>query len=122
MYASECFKLDKRTYRSIPCLRHALEGNLQGFVKVAETSGSEAPNSVVNYTYSKSGDTPLILAAKYGHEDLLLYILKNGGDLEHRNNNGKRALHEAAHSGSHECVEALLEAGAQVDVLKRADW
>ncbi len=69
------------------------------------------------------GDTPLLVAARHGHVTLLDALCKGCGvPLEHRNSDGKTALHEAAQSGKEECVQYLLSQGAKVDALKRADW
>ena len=46
----------------------------------------------------------------------------HGVPLEHMNSDGKTALHEAAQNSQTECIEYLLEQGAKVDALKRADW
>ena len=42
--------------------------------------------------------------------------------VDQRNLEFKTALHEAAQTGHHEAVRLLLESGAEVDSLKRADW
>ena len=69
------------------------------------------------------GDTPLLVAARHGHVTLLEALHRGRGvPLEHRNSDGKTALHEAAQSGKEGCVQYLLSQGAKVDALKRADW
>ncbi|XP_066525269.1 ankyrin repeat domain-containing protein 16 isoform X2 [Hoplias malabaricus] len=73
--------------------------------------------------FGKSGDTLLHYAARHGHTDILRYFIEELGiDIELYNNDYKRAMHEAA-SMSHElCVQYLIERGAKIDCLKRADW
>ena len=114
------YKIDDNSYAKIPCLRFAMEGNLDGMRRLlAEASAKE---TVVNYTYKKSTDTPLILASRYGHVSVASLLLENGSNVEHHNIDGKTALHDAAQNGNLECLEVLLMAGAHVNALKRADW
>ncbi|XP_074725754.1 ankyrin repeat domain-containing protein 16 [Strix uralensis] len=73
--------------------------------------------------YGRSGDTLLHHAARYGHRDILTYLVESlGMDVEVFNSDYKRPLHEAASMGHGECVSYLLERGASVDCLKKADW
>lgn len=78
--------------------------------------------AILNCVHMKSGDTPIVVAARHGHLDLIKSLLLRGVDIEQRNKDLKRALHEAA-AGSHlHCVKFLLSQSAEVDCLKRADW
>ncbi|NWS78419.1 ANR16 protein, partial [Crotophaga sulcirostris] len=73
--------------------------------------------------YGRLGETLLHHAARYGHRDVLAYLVEElGMDLEAFNRDYKRPLHEAASMGHGECVSYLLERGASVDSLKKADW
>ncbi|NXI41389.1 ANR16 protein, partial [Galbula dea] len=73
--------------------------------------------------YGRSRDTLLHYAARYGHQDVLAYLVEElGMDIEVVNSDYKRPLHEAASMGHRECVSYLLERGASVDCLKKADW
>lgn len=72
---------------------------------------------------NKHGDTPFLVAARAGHASLLETMYRQHGvSLEHRNADGKTALHEAAQNGRDQCIEYLVRQGAKVDALKRADW
>lgn len=72
---------------------------------------------------NSGGDTPLLLAARHGHVDVLRYLHEELAlSLEQANADQKRALHEAAGASRPECVLYLLSHGAQVDSFKRADW
>ncbi|NWR58626.1 ANR16 protein, partial [Bucorvus abyssinicus] len=76
-----------------------------------------------NQRYGRSGDTLLHHAARYGHWDILAYLVEVlGMDVEAYNSDYKRPLHEAASMGHGECVSYLLDRGASVDCLKKADW
>ncbi|NXF27643.1 ANR16 protein, partial [Rhodinocichla rosea] len=62
-------------------------------------------------------------AARLGHRDVLEFLVQEVGmDVEVANGDYKRPLHEAASMGHRECVSFLLERGAGVDCLKKADW
>ena len=72
---------------------------------------------------NKHGDTPFLIAARHGHWELLRKLFaEHGVSLEHTNTDGKGALHEAAQNGHTSCANFLIQAGACVDCLKRADW
>ena len=111
---------ERKKYSSIPCMRFSLLGNLVDFKELCNID--DATTTIINYVYKKSGDSPLLLAARYGHKDLLEFLLRNGVDMEHKNLDGKRALHEACFSGCLKCVEILLEQNVVVDPLKHGDW
>ncbi|KAM9028941.1 ankyrin repeat domain-containing protein 16 isoform 1-T1 [Ara ararauna] len=75
------------------------------------------------WRYGHLGDTLLHHAARYGHRDVLTFLVEDlGMDVEVFNGDYKRPLHEAASMGHEECVSFLLERGASVDCLKKADW
>ena len=72
---------------------------------------------------NKHGDTALLVAARFGHQPLLRTLVEvHGVHLETSNVDGKTGLHEAAQQGHSDCVRYLLQKGAKVDSLKRADW
>lgn len=78
--------------------------------------------AILNCVHSRSGDTPIIVASRHGHLDLLKFLIHRGVDIEQRNKDLKRALHEAA-AGCHlECVKLLILQNVEIDCLKRADW
>ncbi|XP_061124544.1 ankyrin repeat domain-containing protein 16 [Syngnathus typhle] len=73
--------------------------------------------------FGRSGDTLAHYAARHGRLDILDFLIKEvGTDVEVYNNDYKRPLHEAASMGHLACVSYLLQKGAQVDSLKKADW
>jgi len=51
--------------------------------------------------------SPLILAAQYGRWEAVVYLIKNGADVNQRDINGDTALHWAAYKG-YEDVTGLL--------------
>ncbi|KAL8222496.1 UNVERIFIED_CONTAM: hypothetical protein K2H54_077093 [Gekko kuhli] len=73
--------------------------------------------------FGRSGDTLLHYAARHGHLSILRYLVETlEMDIELCNNDYKRPLHEAASMGHRDGVLYLLERGAAVDCLKKADW
>ncbi|XP_013369122.1 PREDICTED: ankyrin repeat domain-containing protein 16 isoform X3 [Chinchilla lanigera] len=69
-----------------------------------------------------AGDTLLHCAARHGRRDTLAYLVEAWGmDIEAANRDYKRPLHEAAAMGHRDCVCYLLDRGASVDCLKKAD-
>lgn len=72
---------------------------------------------------NKNGDGSMLLAARHGHLELLRILYEQHGlHLECSNSDRKRPLHEAAQNSHVECAQYLIEQGAEVDSLKRADW
>ncbi|XP_072713078.1 ankyrin repeat domain-containing protein 16 isoform X2 [Ciconia boyciana] len=108
--------------RPRPLLRLVQEGRLD--LLRDELRPDDALSSAVrSQRYGRSGDTLLHHAARYGHQDVLAYLVEAlGMDVEVFNSDYKRPLHEAASMGHRECVCFLLERGASVDCLKKADW
>ena len=59
-------------------------------------------------TPNKDGDTPLIVAARHGHLEIVKLLLVKGATLLHHNNQGRSALLESAANG-HMAVLTLLQ-------------
>ena len=101
-------------------LRLVQNNRREEFIRMVESSTDR--KAILNCVHLKSGDTPIIVASRHGHIDLLKFLISCGVDIEQRNKDLKRALHEAA-AGSHlECTRLLISNNAEVDCLKRADW
>jgi len=56
--------------------------------------------------------TPLILACKYGRDDIAKFLIKAGSSINSAEKTGYTALIWAAVNGNESCVRALLSAGA----------
>ena len=101
-------------------LRLVQSNRREEFIRMVESSTDR--KAILNCVHLKSGDTPIIVASRNGHIDLLKFLISCGVDIEQRNKDLKRALHEAA-AGSHlECIRLLISNNVEVDCLKRADW
>jgi ankyrin repeat protein len=70
-----------------------------------------SPNVDVN-GIDEHGNTPLILAARSGHDDAVTALLIAKADVNVKNDEGKTALMLAAEGGHDETVRALTQAGA----------
>ncbi|XP_026219809.1 LOW QUALITY PROTEIN: ankyrin repeat domain-containing protein 16 [Anabas testudineus] len=104
-------------------VKFAQEGQLSSLEKQLASGGPAALQAVRRQHFGRSGDTLLHYAARHGHLDTVEYLTKGVGmEVEVRNNDYKRPLHEAASMGHCACVSYLLQEGAKVDSLKKADW
>ncbi|KFV67192.1 Ankyrin repeat domain-containing protein 16, partial [Dryobates pubescens] len=103
-------------------LRLVQEGRME-FLRDELQKDTTLGSVVQNQRYGRLRDTLLHHAARYGHQDILAYLVEVlEMDIEVCNSDYKRPLHEAASMGHGECVSYLLERGASVDCLKKADW
>lgn len=70
-----------------------------------------SPNVDVNGV-DEHGNTPLIEAARFGHDEVVTALLIAKADMNVKNGEGKTALMLAAEGGHDETVRALTQAGA----------
>jgi ankyrin repeat protein len=70
-----------------------------------------SPNVDVN-GIDDQGNTPLIQAARFGHDEVVTALLIAKADVKTKNDEGKTALMLAAEGGHDETVRALTQAGA----------
>lgn len=61
------------------------------------------------------GNTPLYLAARGGHEELVRRLLGRGASTDMMNTRGQTALHAACERGHKGVAQMLVEGGANVD-------
>jgi len=114
----DAFPKDASGIACIPVMKAVINNDI---ITVSELIADEP--SIVNFVYKKSHDSVLLIAARYRRVEILQLLIDHGADVEHRNVNLKRALHEASGSGCVQCVRHLLRRGrANVDALKHADW
>jgi len=96
------------------------QGNTERFGQILAKLSTDRRLLLGLQTY-RMGDTALHAAARHGQLGMLADLL-SWIPLESTNNDGKTALHEAAASENLEVTKYLLDQGANVDALKRADW
>ena len=70
-----------------------------------------SPNVDVNGV-DEHGNTPLIEAARFGHDDVVTALLIARADTKVKNAEGKTALMLAAEGGHDETIRVLTQAGA----------
>jgi ankyrin repeat protein len=109
LFATQGCSVAKRATRSAETdalLRAARTGN-------ADTVRSllASPNVDVNGV-DEHGSTPLIEAARFGHDEVVAALLMAKADLNAKNDEGKNALMLAAEGGHDETVTLLTLAGA----------
>ena len=75
----------------------------------------EADPALVN-AKDENGRTPLHLAARGKHLDVLRYLVEKDADLNALDNNGTAPLYTLAGSGQTEAARLLIEKGADIDV------
>nr|XP_055046909.1 ankyrin repeat domain-containing protein 16 [Misgurnus anguillicaudatus] len=106
-------------------LKHLIKAVQHGDLCTVKQQLSEHANkqSIIYTHFGKSGDTFLHYAARYGHLDILRYLVEElNMNIEVYNNDYKRALHEASSMSHYESVRYLIARGAKIDSLKKADW
>lgn len=94
-----------RTAETDALLRAAAAGNADS-VRTLVAS----PNVDVNGV-SETGDTPLIEAARLGHDDVVRILLLAKADPNIKSKDGKTALQLASEGGHEESVALLTQAG-----------
>lgn len=81
-----------------------------------------APTIEVNNAHSTDGATPLFLASKYGHADVVKELSAQSAEVDKTDNNGCTPLLVASQNGHLEAVQALLQAGANPDISPNGDY
>ena len=108
-----------------PVVQRVLQASQSGDLDILSQAiaDHDTEDHDISMCRNKAGDTPMLLAARHGHVEVLRYLDENISlSLEQANLDHKRSLHEAAGAGRLQCVQYLLKRGVQVDSLKRADW
>lgn len=65
------------------------------------------------------GNTALILAAKFGHDDIVRLILMNGADANVKDSDGKTCLMYATENDHQDIMKVLYQYGADVEADDR---
>lgn len=104
--------LDKQLAITLYAIDYAPEHRRQdiNFANAVELMDKEADVQVKS-GYG-TGDTFLILAARYNRNDLIPRILTHGAEINTQNKRGVTALMAAARAGNADTIKTLLETGA----------
>ena len=85
--------------------RATIEGNTEMVKSLVSSPGAD-----VNAT-NERGSTPLLEAARFGHDDICRVLIAAGADLKAKDNDGKTALMLAIQNNHDDVVRVLKEAG-----------
>ena len=72
---------------------------------------TSSPGVDVNAT-DETGSTPLLEAARFGHEDICRILIASGANLKSKDRDGKTALQLAIQGDHEDVVRVLKQAGA----------
>ncbi|XP_063981031.1 ankyrin repeat domain-containing protein 16-like [Diachasmimorpha longicaudata] len=104
-------------------LRAAQHGDLD---KLKELSQRYEIQDWTVYRHDSTGDTALHIAAREGHLEIAKCLCNDWSypafKVDVTNKDMKRPLHDASQFAHSDIVEFLIDQGAEVDALKRADW
>ncbi len=78
-------------------------------------------HTILNYPNPEFKSTPLFAAAGYGTKEQVRWLLANGANPNHIKEDTQRPLHNAAHTGNVPTAQALLAAGAKLE-MKSDEW
>jgi ankyrin repeat protein len=70
-----------------------------------------------NHLYNENDLTPVMLASKLNHYEILELLLKKDLDVNATNDEGKSALHFACAEGNDDIVYLLIQNGADINLL-----
>ena len=85
--------------------RATIEGNTDMVKSLVSSPGAD-----VNAT-NERGSTPLLEAARYGHDDICRVLIAAGANLKAKDNDGKTALMLAVQGNHDDVVRILKQAG-----------
>jgi hypothetical protein len=102
---TNCARQTARNSQTDALFRATREGNTDMVKSLVSSPGAD-----VNAT-DERGSTPLLEAARYGHEDIARVLIAAGADLKAKDKDGKTALMLAVQGDHDEVVRILKQAG-----------
>ncbi len=102
--------LFKQTYKKVSLNGQLLNAAKKGYPRMARILIAAKAN--INVTKHSNYKTPLHLAAKYGHLDVVKVLIDSQANLAATDYEHKTPLHHAAQYGHLDIVKALIAAGA----------
>jgi ankyrin repeat protein len=103
---TNCSRPAERNPQTDALFRATIEGNTDMVRSLLSSPGAD-----VNAT-NERGSTPLLEAARYGHDDVTRVLIAAGADIKAKDNDGKTALMLAVQGNHDEVVRVLKQAGA----------
>lgn len=100
-----CAQQRARNTQTEALFRATVEGNTDMVRSLVSSPGAD-----VNAT-DERGNTPLLEAARYGHEDICRVLIAAGADLKAKDRDGKTALMLAVQNNHDDVVRVLKQAG-----------
>ena len=101
-----CAQQRARNSQTDALFRATIEGNTDMVRSLISSPGAD-----VNAT-DERGSTPLLEAARYGHDDIVRVLIAAGADVKAQDKDGKTALMLAVQGTHDEVVRVLKQAGA----------
>ena len=101
-----CARERARNTQTDALFRATVEGNTDMVRSLLSSPGAD-----VNAT-DERGNTPLLEAARYGHEDICRLLIAAGANLKAKDKDGKTALMLAVQNNHDDVVRVLKQAGA----------
>ncbi|HUK87026.1 MAG TPA: ankyrin repeat domain-containing protein [Terriglobales bacterium] len=90
--------------------------------KTDEVISSVEHGADVNFR-GKGDFSPIVIAARNGHLDIVKFLVEHGARVDQRDNNRKKsALLAAAFKGHYDVVQYVVEKGADLDVQAVNGW
>ena len=115
-YKYERYKNECRDWKPIQC---AVAMDQKEILEILFSKGIDL-HEKIKFSYRCHEEISLVhLAAWYGSNNALLYLLEKGLSVNQKNQSGIVPLYEAIKSGKRETVLMLIEKGADVNVLVR---
>lgn len=100
-----CAQQRARNTQTDALFRATVEGNTDMVRSLVSSPGAD-----VNAT-DERGSTPLLEAARYGHEDICRVLIASGANLKAKDKDGKTALMLAVQNNHDDVVRVLKQAG-----------
>lgn len=100
-----CARQSARNPQTDALFRATIEGNTDMVRSLVSRPGAD-----VNAT-NERGSTPLLEAARYGHDDIARVLIAAGADTKVKDHDGKTALMLALQGNHDEVVRVLKQAG-----------
>ena len=76
----------------------------------------------INASYTRDGNSALMIAASYGDVSLVRELINRGADVNFKNERGETALMEAGETGNIDIIRLLIDSGANVNEKSKQNF